>query len=230
MEFLKNQYIRYILTLLVGITIGVVFYLSKRVEEKLSLKYEQEIASLKEAHSKETSNLNEKFIQISNETKSYKVEQELKVTKLTSEIKNLQSKQKTSYFKVIKPDGTIEIKKFTESEVNESSQVITQVQEEFKQKVESIEQKWSSLHKERVLKIENEFNSKESEYKKTIEELQKSKVTTTNQKRFSLEAGILSNKDYYGHVSMDIWGPIYIGIIAEHGINNLLGIGTGMRF
>jgi hypothetical protein len=230
MEFLKNEYVRYVLILLVGITIGVIFYPSKRMEEKLSLKYEQEITSLKEIHSKETSDLNEKFIQTNNEVKSYKMEQELKVTKLTSEIKSLQSKQKTSYFKIVRPDGTVEIKKFTENEINQSSQVITQVQEEFKQKVESIEQKWSSIHKERVLKIENEFNSKESEYKKTIEELQKSKITTTNQKRFGLETGIFTNKDYYGHISMDVWGPMYIGIIAEHGINNLLGVGTGIRF
>jgi hypothetical protein len=114
--------------------------------------------------------------------------------------------------------------------VTESTKVVTQIQEEFKVKVDQIETKWSVLHKERVLKIEKEFNSKESKYKKTIEDLQKSKITTTNQKRFGLEAGILTNKDYYGHISIDVWGPIYIGIMAEHGINNLLGIGTGMRF
>ena len=47
-DLLKNEYIRGGLILAVGITIGVLFYPSKRVEEKVSQKYEQEITALKE--------------------------------------------------------------------------------------------------------------------------------------------------------------------------------------
>ena len=130
------------------------------------------------------------------------------------------------------PDGTIEIKKFTESEVNESSKVITQIQEEFKTKIDKIETKWSEIHKERVAKLQKDFDSKESGYQKTIEELTKSKTVSVNEKHFGLEAGMMSNKNYYGHVTADLWGPVFVGVHGEVGANNdnKLGAGIGLRF
>jgi hypothetical protein len=231
MEFLKNEYIRYVLILLLGITIGALFYPTKRIEEKLSFKYEQEMSSLKELHSKETSQLIEKFDSSLKEQKQLHSESEKKVSKLSEEVKSLQSKQKTSYFKLIKPDGTIEIKKFTESEINESTKVVTQIQEEFKTKVDQIETKWSEIHKEKVIKIQKEFESKEANYKKTIEDLQKSKITSINEKTHSIEFGVQSDKSYYGGVSMDIWGPFSLGVSSTIGSTPaVLGVGLGMKF
>jgi uncharacterized membrane protein YgaE (UPF0421/DUF939 family) len=229
-DLLSKEWVRLIGVLLIGITVGVVFYPSKKMEETLSIKHQEEIQSLKELHSKEVSDVAEKYDNSLKEEKQSHSETEKKVSKLSEEIKTLQSKQKTSYFKLVKPDGTIEIKKFTESEVNESSKVVTQIQEEFKSKVDKIETKWSEIHKERVAKLQKEFDSKESEYKKTIDELHQTRTVTTNEKKFSLEGGILSNKDYYGHASMDVWGPMFIGIHGEYGNENKLGAGIGLRF
>lgn len=241
MEFLKilmnNQWAKYIAVLLIGITIGAIFYPTRHVEEKITKKYEQEISSLKESHSKEVSELNEKYTSSLKENKELHVQSEQKITKLTQEVKSLQSRQKTAYYKLIKPDGTIEIKKFTESEVNESTKVVTQIQEEFKTKVDQIETKWAEIHKERVAKLSKEFDSKESNYKKTIEELQKSKTVTVNEKRFGLEAGMMNNKDYYGHFTAGIWGPVFLGIQDEFRpatndevAENRIGLGVGISF
>jgi uncharacterized membrane-anchored protein YhcB (DUF1043 family) len=218
--------------LLIGVTIGAVFYPTKKIEEKLHYQYQQEISSLKEVHSKEVQEVNEKYASSLKENKELHIETERKVSKLTTEIKSLQSKQKTAYYKLIKPDGTIEIKKFTESEVNESSKVVTQIQEEFKTKIDKIETKWSEIHKERVAKLQKDFDSKESGYQKTIEELTKSKTVSINEKRFGLEAGMMTNKNYYGHATADLWGPVFIGIHGELGANNdnKLGAGVGLRF
>lgn len=229
-QLLQKESFRLVFVFIVGISIGVVFYPSSRIEERLTKKHLEEISSIKENHSKETQLLNEKLSVSLKENKELHQQSELRISKLTQEIKTLQSKQKTSYFKLIKPDGTIEIKKFTESEVNESSKVVSSIQQEFKTKIDSIESKWSLIHKERIEKIQKDFDSKESQYKKTIDELQHTKITSTNSKRFSLEGGIMNNKDYYGHASMDIWGPTFIGIHGETGVNNLLGIGIGLRF
>jgi hypothetical protein len=231
-ELLSKEWVRLVGVLLLGVTIGAIFYPTKRIEEKITQKYEQEIATIKETHQKEVDSVQEEFLKVASEYHSYHDEMEKKVSSLTVEVKTLQSKQKTAYYKIVKPDGTIEIKKFTESEVNESSKVITQVQEEFKRKVESIETKWQSIHETRVTQIKKEFDSKESEYKKTIEELSKSKTVSVNEKRFGLEAGMLSDKNYYGHATADLWGPVFVGVHGELGPNNdnKLGAGVGLRF
>jgi uncharacterized membrane-anchored protein YhcB (DUF1043 family) len=231
-ELLSKEWFRLTGMLLIGITIGAIFYPTKRIEEKITQKYEQEIASLKEVHSKESQDLIEKYASSLKENKELHVQTEQKISQLTSEIKTLQSKQKTAYYKLIKPDGTIEIKKFSESEVNESSKVVTQIQQEFKTKVDQIETKWSEIHKKRVAKLQKDFDSKESSYQKTIEELTKSKTTSVNEKRFGLEAGMMSNKNYYGHATADLWGPVFIGVHGEVGNNNdnKLGAGIGLRF
>lgn len=231
-ELLTKEWFRLTGMLLIGITIGAVFYPTKKIEEKLTYKFQQEISSLKEVHAKEVQEVTEKYTSSLRENKELHIESERKISKLTSEVKNLQSKQKTAYYKLIKPDGTIEIKKFTESEVNESTKVVTQIQEEFKTKIDQIETRWSEIHKERVAKLQKDFDSKESGYQKTIEELTKSKTVSINEKRFGLEAGMMSNKNYYGHATADLWGPVFVGVHGEVGTNNdnKLGAGIGLRF
>lgn len=243
MEFVKGlfekEWVRLVGVLLLGGIVGALFYPTKRIEEKLTKTHQEEIQNLKEQHAKESLESNEKWTKIVNETKAKKEESELKVTKLTSEVKSLQSKQKTSYYKLIKPDGTIEIKKFTESEVNESSKVITSIQEEFKTKIESIETKWSSIHSERMLAVKKEFDSKESEYKKTIDQLTKSKTTSINESSSTIDVGMMTNKDYYGHATTTLRGP-FIGSIhvdkkqedqsKQQREETVAGIGLGMKF
>lgn len=231
-ELLSKEWVRLVGMLLLGVTIGAIFYPTKRIEEKITQKYESEIASLKESHSKEMQNTTEKYEASLKEEKSLHIESEKKVTTLTAEVRTLQSKVKTSYYKLIKPDGTIEIKRFTEAEVNESSKVVTQIQEEFKTKIDAIETKWSDIHKERVTALLKEFDSKEQDYKRQISELTSSRTVSVNEKRFGLEAGMLTNKDYYGHATADLWGPVFIGVHGEMGPNNdnKLGAGIGLRF
>lgn len=54
-ELMKNELFRGALILLLGVTIGVIFYPSKQIEEKVSQKYEQQIISLRERFSKRNS-------------------------------------------------------------------------------------------------------------------------------------------------------------------------------
>lgn len=218
------------LTLIIGVTIGAVFYPTKRIEERERQKHEEETRTLKEQHSKEISSIQDKYNAKTQEVTEIKIEMERKVTTLTTQVKELKSKQKTSFYKLIKPDGTIEIKKFSETEVDESTRVITQIQEEFRQKIDSIEKKWSEIHKERVEKLSKEFTAKEQEYKRKLDELEKSKVTEINKKSFGVEAGMLLNANYYGHATYDVVGPLFLGLHAEFGTSSTGGAGVGIRF
>lgn len=231
-DLLSKEWVRLVGVLLIGITIGAIFYPTKKVEEKITQKYEQEISSLKEEHVKQSVESNEKWLKIVNEARIKKEETEHKLTKLTDEVKSLKSKSKVSTYKLVKPDGTIEERTFTENEVDQSSRTVTKIQEEFKQKIESIETKYATIHSERVTAIKKEYDSKESEYKKTIAELTKSKTVSVNEKKFGIEAGMMSNKNYYGHATADLWGPVFIGVHGELGTNNdnKLGAGIGLRF
>lgn len=231
-ELLTKEWVRLVGMLLLGVTVGAVFYPTKRIEEKVTKKFESEIASLKEVHSKEMQQTTEKYEASLKEAKELHIESERKVSKLTTENRNLQARVKTSYYKLIKPDGTIEIKRFTDSEVTESTRVVTQIQEEFKVKIDAIETKWSDIHKERITAVLKQFDSKEQEYKRQISELQSSRTVSVNEKRFGLEAGIMSDKDYYGHATADLWGPIFVGVHGELGKNNenKLGAGIGLHF
>ena len=226
----ENKWLQFLLVGLAGVAIGALFYPTKRIEESLTKKHQEEIRLLNEKHEKSLEQSQELYLETAAKFKSYYDESEKKITSLTTQVTTLKSKQKTAYYKVVRPDGTIEIKKYSESEVDESTKVISQIQEEFKQKVESIEQKWSSIHKERIVEIEKEYSQREQAYKKEIQELKQTKVVEINQKKFGIEAGILFDRTPYGHVTYDLFGPVFVGAHAQFGNNNVGGLGLGLRF
>jgi hypothetical protein len=121
--------------------------------------------------------------------------------------------------------------------VEQSTRTVTKIQEEFKQKIDSIEQKWSKLHEEAVTKLVKQFDSKEQEYKQTIASYEKTKTVSINEKHFGVEAGMMSDRDIYAHATMDVWGPIFIGLQGEvqypnndNKADNRIGAGLGLRF
>lgn len=229
-DLLSKEWVRLVGVLLIGVTIGAIFYPTKRIEEKISQKYEQVISSLKETHQKEVDSVKEEFVKVSAEYHSYHQETEHKISTLTSQVSELKSRQRISTYKLVKPDGTIEERSFTENEIDQSTKTVTKIQDEFKQKVDAIESKWSKIHQERVATIQKSFDSKESDYKKTIETLEKSKTVSVNEKRFGLEVGMLTDKNYYGHATADLWGPVFVGVNAEFSVDNTIGLGVGIHF
>lgn len=229
-QFIENSKpTQFLLVLLVGVAIGAIFYPTKHIEESLETKHEAETKTLKEEHLKEVARIQESLNKVSAEASEYRKNTETKITQLTTQVHELQSKQKTAYYKVVRPDGTVEIKKFTESEVNESTKVITQIQQEFKEKVEQIESKWETIHKERVADLKKDYESKEQTYKKEIDELKQTKVVDINKKSFGVEAGVLLDKSYYGHVTYDVFGPLFLGLHSQFGTTNTAGAGIGLR-
>jgi len=110
-EFVKNTpWIQFTLVLLLGIAIGAIFYPTKRIEERERQKHEEETKVLKEEHVKELSQVRDTLDKTNQSFTEYRKETDTKITKLTTENTTLKSKQKTAYYKLVKPDGTIEVR------------------------------------------------------------------------------------------------------------------------
>ena len=233
LNLINNRIVQLVLVFILGASIGAIFYPTSHIETKLHSKYELEEKSMKETYEKEQSQLKETLDKTINTYKSYKSESSSKINSLTVQVHNLESKHKTSYYKLIKPDGTIEIRKATESDTKESDSVTTQIQQEFKTKIQSIEDKWEKIHKDRVQVIKKEFAQKEESYKHQIQELDKSKVVDVNKKVSSLEVGYNTDNQYYLDITHDLFGPIFMGIQIESDkqvSNKSIGAGLGLRF
>ncbi len=226
----NSRFIQLVLVFVGGLALGAFLYPTKHIEERMKNHYEEIIASSKEEHKKELSTLTAASTQVKQEYHEYKQETEKKINTLTVQVHDLKSKTKTAYYKVVRPDGTIEIKRFTESDVQESTKVITQIQEEFTQKVASIESKWETIHKTRVQTIQKEFDAKEQKYQSTIKDLEKEKVVDINKRRFGMQVGYMSNSNYYFAADADIFGPFFVGAQSQMGIHPALGGGLGLRF
>lgn len=224
----NNQVGRALLCIFIGVVIGALFYPSKRIEERERQTYEEKLTKLTDEYQKETKQLQESVKTLESQKTEMRIELVKTVSKLTNEIKQLQASKKETYYKIVRPDGTIEIKKYTESEVNETSKVITQVQEEFKQKITEIQEQYKAIHQERVEILQRDYLKKEQEYKDTIATLEKSKVVEINAKKYGMEVGYLSNKDYYTHGTMDIFGPVFLGVQSQTNFLNDFAIGGGV--
>lgn len=228
---IDSPLLRYALVLIAGIAIGALFYPTKSIEEKLRVQYEQKISQINETNSKTVQNLQESLTKSESSKKQLEVTTSSKIAKLTTENSQLKSKKTETYYKIVHPDGTIEIRSTKASEVDQSNQIITSVKQEFDQKVKDLETKYATIHQQRVQQIQTDFSKKEEKYQETIASLEKDKTVKINAKSFGIEAGIMTNKDYYGHVSYDIFGPIFIGAHGQFGPTDTAGgVGVGIRF
>lgn len=219
LEWLKNRYVQLVLALLAGITIGVVFYPSSKIEEKitkeLETKYSSTIQELKDTHQKEVSYLQQTLTEQSTEYRSYRETTQGKIDKLVTENSTLKQSIKKKKFKLVKPDGTIIEQEYEESDIDSTTTTVTQIQAEFIKKTEEIENKWKTIHEERVQKLQKDYDEKvttlKQEQKVEIEKIKSEKTVETNAKKFGLEVGVTTDKEGYVHPSYDIWGPFFLG-------------------
>jgi hypothetical protein len=209
------------------------FIYGRSSQEKLIEKHKEEISSLKEFYLSELFKTQEEIQIKEKQLVSSIREKESKIYSLTNEVRDLKSKQKTSFYKIVKPDGTIELKKYSESEVNQSSTVITEIQQEFKEKIQKIENRWSEAYKSRLEQVQKDFSSKEEQYKSKISELEKSKTITVKQRKNYVELGYQSENEFYFHGSRIFFDPFAIGIHLSSDKkfkDKSIGLGIGIKF
>lgn len=219
MILLKKKWVQLTIALVVGVTIGALFYPQSRVEERLKKEYKEEY-SLKEQetqkeHNKSILELEEK-LSISESSNKEKLEEtSSKLEKLTQENSYLKQSIKKQKFKIVKPDGTVIEKEIEESNTEQTHSMVTQVREEFTRKVQEIENKWKQIHQDRIVYIRDEYEKELERVRaeqKTIEVvIEKERIVEVNKKKLRTEVGVTTNKDAYAHGSYSLWGPVFIG-------------------
>jgi hypothetical protein len=210
-------------SLLLGIVVGVIFYPSKTITERETLKlkesYELKISEIQKTHTEETKALSEKLIAEESARKSLEMESSKKLEMLTQENKSLKQSSKKQKFKLVKPDGTIVEKEMEQSNSEEVSNIVSSIKEEFNQKVKSIEERWKKVHEERIAELKKKFDKdieKARSEQKVIEKtVEKEKIVEVNKKKLRPEVGASydGTKDVKGyfHLSYPVAGPVFIG-------------------
>jgi hypothetical protein len=211
MKILKNRYVQMAACVAAGITLGTVFYPQSRVEERYKSAYEKKEIELREQHTLEKLQLNEKHLQ---EEKTYiqRIETSTqKINSLTTENTNLKQSIKKKKFKIIKPDGTIIEKEFEESNSEATASTVTQVKAEFDRQVSVLEEKWKKVHEERVVALKKEFDEKLLKAKSEVKIVEREKIVEVNKKSFRPEIGVTTEKNAYLHGTYEVWGPVFLG-------------------
>jgi len=181
LDLLKtNKYAQFAATLLGGILLGVLFGHVSSVStiDKQKHDYEQKISDIEQHHSKEVSDLKSSLTASQRALKSLKSETSIKIASLTKENEQLKIKTSRSTYKMVKPDGTIIEKEYDTSDTESNKQVVTEIKQEFDQKVQSIENKWKKVHEESVQSLKKEYDDKVEKIKQESKKDETDKETS----------------------------------------------------
>lgn len=241
-DLLKRREVQLVLALLLGITVGAIFYPTKRVEERVKIevseRYELNISELKQERERLVSNYEERLDTEEKRYVEYQEEVSERMISLTTENRELKQSMKKKKFKLVKPDGTIIEREYEESQSEEVTSVVTEVRLEFDRKVASIEDKWKKVHQKRVGDLEKEYEAKvekvRSEQKEKIVYVDKEKIVEVNSKKLRPEIGVNTDKEVYLHTTYSLWGPVFIGAGTSMNIETKefgdARVGVGIEF
>lgn len=222
--------IQLILAFVAGGIVAALFYPTKHIEEKLQKSFQQQMSVVNQQHQQETASQQEQYKKLQTEYQTYHVQSQAKITSLTSQVTSLKSHQKKTYYKIVHPDGTVEVRVSSEKDSDEEQQISQEVQQEYKQQLDSEMSKIEQIQADKVAQMQRDWDSKEQSYQSQISTLTASKSLTANQKNFTLDVGGMSNLDYYGHVTYNMWGPFILGLQGQFGASPAAGAGLGLRF
>ena len=232
-KLLNNQYAIPIIALLAGMAIGAIFYPSKSITREETAKYEAIITKLQnEKRDIEFKSQTDLFTK-SQEYSEKRSEYQQKISSLTIENTTLKQKTKETMIKIVKPDGTITEKSYKESDTEVVSQIVTDIKQEFNEKVVSIENKWKDIHEQRVVAIKDNYEKKLSEKQHIIDEYSKKETIEINKRNFGVSLGYTTYDKYFSSISYDVYGPFFLDLHLESNStfnDSGAGVGIGIRF
>jgi hypothetical protein len=227
-----NKYFINVACVLVGIGIGILFYpnstLIKTHDEQITSVFKEEITKKSQYVQKleELLILEKREVNIAHDF--YKNELEI----LKKENKQLKASSKKTTYKLIKPDGTIVETTSEESNLEQISSIVEQNKQsherELQQQKETIEKSYS----EKLSKTEHQSKETIDKYAKENKEISNKLEQEKNKKQFGIEAGILLTKDWYTHITYDLYGPFFIGGQIQFNMidPSTVGVGIGIKF
>src|ERR1019366_2262594 len=123
-DFIKaSKSAQYIVIFLAGAIFSAVFYPTKQIKESLEKTYQQQIATLQQQQSQTLATQQASYQKLSDEYSGYKTQTDAKINDLTSQNTSLKNHTKTTVFKVVHPDGTVEEHDVTESDTDQTDQI-----------------------------------------------------------------------------------------------------------
>lgn len=236
-KLLNNKYAIPVVALLAGIVIGAIFYPSKSITREETARYEAKIEKL-ETEKREIEKEMKSTVSDITELNHIRItEKEKKITSLRTENTHLKKKTKERIVKIIKPDGTITEEIVRESDTEVVSQIVTNIKQEFNEKVTSIENKWKKVHTKRVVTIRDTYEKKLAEKQHIIDTHTKKETIKINERKFGISIGYTNDDNYFSSVTYDMAGPLFLDLHLDtnlrapnDGGRNQVGIGIGLRF
>jgi uncharacterized membrane-anchored protein YhcB (DUF1043 family) len=233
-DILNNKYIQVALALISGITLGAIFYPTKQIEERIekqiSSEYQGKISTLESKHQSRESEFQAKLEVKEKLHKEYSIEIQQKVDTLLTENKKLSESSKRQFFKLIKPDGTILEKNYEETNREEISSVVTEIREEFNEKIKSTEDKWKTTYRDHLMKAKEQYDNSVASLKEErrieIEKIRSERIIKSNERKLRVETGYTSDHDIRVGSSYKVWGPISIGTEVDINRDNIRGSAT----
>jgi hypothetical protein len=245
---LNNQYARYAIVFFAGIAMTILLYPS----ESTSIAEKEKILNETRASYESKLQESEKTLKQEREThqkdietvrqESFRREQELttRISSLSTENSSLKQKTKMVTVEKVHPDGTVERKTISTSELESETQVIAQIQREAEEKIVDTVSKLKFEHarelnektsvlQTKIDKLSLELNKSESLLK---EEREKTSRTTSNPRPFALGLGLNTDRQYTVETHYTFWGPVYVGASYDRGgiSNDRAGLSLGIRF
>jgi len=239
-KIIRSRAFQIVVALILGGAIGVAFYPTSSIETELRAKvvaeYSLKMEQMSESHKTEIENLHEKRIEETSSHFQSISDLSQKVSSLTEQNRQLHQKVTEKTYKLIKPDGTVIEKTFKSSDTEETNRVITSIQTEFTEKVNTLQNRYQKVHTERIKEIQKDFESKllsiKEENKKTTSDISEKVSKITNPKRFGIEGGIDSRLNWYAHSTAIVYGPLFLGahVSFDGYLPQSAGIGVGVSF
>lgn len=247
-RLLENQYVRYVFVFLGGVLLTMVLYPSgtvsttekRKIEEEIRTVYETKLQQSEIVLKQETSRFEKQISSLKEENSRRELELSTKLNSVTSENSSLKQKTKMVTVEKIHPDGTIERKTISTSELESETQKIAKIQQEAEQKLKETVSKLSEQHSK-------ELTEKTSSMQSTIEklsvdlslserlrreEIEKSRTVVRTVRPLALGLGVNTDRQYTAEAQYMFLGPLYVGASYDHGgiSNNRTGISLGIRF
>lgn len=229
----KNKFFYPVVCLLVGMAIGAIFYPSKSITREEIRKYEAKIEKLEEQKRFIELDRKENWDFQERKFKRYQKETEQKISTLRTENTQLKQKVKERIVKIVTPDGTIREEIVRESDTQVVSQIVTDIKQEFTEKVASIENRWKTVHERRVVQIKDSYEKKLAEKQHIIDTYSKKETIKINERKFGVSLGYTTDDTIYSNISYSIFGPFFVdfNVTSDREFKDQsLGAGIGISF
>lgn len=244
----SSKYSSYAGAFIVGVLLTVIVYPSgfitkterSKIEEEIRTAYETKLQQSESLLKSERESHQKEIVSIKEETSKRELEMSTKINSLVTENSSLKQKTKMVTVEKIFPDGRIERKIISVSELESQTQTIAKIQQEAEQKLKETITKLKEEHAKEVTektsdlvaKVDSLSASLQTSERLLKEEREKTSSVTKNTRPFAFGLGVNTDKQYTVETQYTFWGPVYLGASYDRGgiSNDRAGLSLGIRF